>query len=235
MDQRNHPRKNSSLNDCLENGDNYILHIFDILARFRDSLVGLTTDIEEAFLMVSIKEEDRNMVRFLWFDNIQKDRPKIGQFRFNRLLFGLRLSPSIPGEPIAHHLGPNKQSEPEMAALLKRSLYVDNLITGTVNDKNNVEIGHKLKGIMADGGFHLRRWNTNSLKVMSENSNSERPLQDSIAQNKSQSDVTIEDNQSYVKTTTGMDSPSKEECAVVKVLGLNWNTVSDKLFFDFSS
>jgi len=34
--------------------------------------VGLTADIEKAFLMVSIKE-DRNMLRFLWFDNPEQE------------------------------------------------------------------------------------------------------------------------------------------------------------------
>ena len=48
-------------------------------------------------------------------------------------------------------------------------------------------------------------------------------------------DVTIEDDQSYAKTTTGSASPSTKDGFVVKVLGLNWNTVSDELFFDFSS
>lgn len=49
MDQRNHPRKDSSLNDCLDNSDNYIPHIFHIVARFQNSLVGLATDIERLF------------------------------------------------------------------------------------------------------------------------------------------------------------------------------------------
>ena len=51
-------REELSLNDCLEASDNYIPHIFDMLARFRSNSVGLTTDIEKAFLMVSIKEEE---------------------------------------------------------------------------------------------------------------------------------------------------------------------------------
>ena len=72
-----------SLNDCLETGDNYIPHIFDMLARFRNNPIGLTADIEKAFLMVSIKEKDRNMLHFLWFDNPEQDRPRIAQFRFN--------------------------------------------------------------------------------------------------------------------------------------------------------
>ena len=78
-----------SLNDCLGTGDNYIPHIFDMLASFRSNPAGLTADIKKAFLMVSIKEEDRNMLHFLWFDNLDRNRPKIAQFRFNRLLFGL--------------------------------------------------------------------------------------------------------------------------------------------------
>ena len=38
-----------------------------------------------------------------------------------------------------------------------------------------------------------------------------------------------------LKTTTGLDSPSTKDDFVVKVLGLNWNTLSDELFLDFSS
>ena len=107
------------LNDCLETGHNYIPHIFDMLASFRSYPVGLTVEIEKAFLMVSIKE-DRNTFRFLWFNNPDWDRPKIAQFRFNRLLFGLWPSPLVLGGTIAHHLSLYKQSEPDMAVLLEK-------------------------------------------------------------------------------------------------------------------
>ena len=51
-----------SPNNCLQTGDNYIPHLFDMLASFQSNPVGLMADIEKAFLMVSIKEEDRNML-----------------------------------------------------------------------------------------------------------------------------------------------------------------------------
>ena len=41
------------------------LCLFDILIRFRVHKVALTADIEKAFLNVSIKPEQRNMLRFL--------------------------------------------------------------------------------------------------------------------------------------------------------------------------
>ena len=40
-----------SLNDCLDTSDNYIPHISDMLASFRNNPVGLIADIEKAFLM----------------------------------------------------------------------------------------------------------------------------------------------------------------------------------------
>ena len=90
-----------------------------------------------------------------------------------------------------------------MAALLEKSLYVDDLLSGAVDEEKASEIYHKSKRIMADGGFSLRKWNSNSQNVMSEISKSERPQEDSITQRKAQPDVTIEDDQSYAKTTTG--------------------------------
>lgn len=103
------------------------------------------------------------------------------------------------------------------------------------DDEKALEIYHKSKRIMADGEFNLRKWNSNSQNVMSEISKSGRPPEDSITQRKAQPDVTIKDDQSYARTTTGSASSSTKDDFVVKVLGLNWNTVSDELLFDFSS
>ena len=55
-----------SLNDCLETGPNYTPQLFDTLVNFRWHKIGLTADIEKAFLMVGINETDRDMLRFLW-------------------------------------------------------------------------------------------------------------------------------------------------------------------------
>lgn len=58
-----------SLNDCLHTGPKLQQSIFDLL-QFRTHRVGLTADIEKAFLMIGIAEEDRDVLRFLWIDNI---------------------------------------------------------------------------------------------------------------------------------------------------------------------
>ena len=42
-------KEGRSLNDCLQIGDNYIPHIFDMLTKFRWNVIGLTADIEGGY------------------------------------------------------------------------------------------------------------------------------------------------------------------------------------------
>ena len=51
---------------------------------------------------------------------------------------------------------------------------VDDLLSGAGDDGKALEVYHKSKRIMGDGGFNLRKWNSNSPNVMSEISRSER-------------------------------------------------------------
>ena len=38
--------------------------------------------------MVSITPKDRDVLHFVWFDNIQSDNPESRVFRFKRVVFG---------------------------------------------------------------------------------------------------------------------------------------------------
>ena len=58
-----------SLNDCLQKGPQLTPLLFDIIVRFRSQLVALSADIEKALNQISI-EQDRNYLRFLWYDNV---------------------------------------------------------------------------------------------------------------------------------------------------------------------
>ena len=55
-----------SLNDCLPVGPNYIPQLVDVLARFRWNRIAISADIEKAFLVISVQESHRDMLRFLW-------------------------------------------------------------------------------------------------------------------------------------------------------------------------
>jgi len=93
-----------SLNNCLEKGPNGIPHLFDILLKFQSHPIGLTADIEKVFHQIVIEPKDKDALRFLWFDDINKDRPEIVQNQFCRLVFGLTPSPAILNKTIQYHL-----------------------------------------------------------------------------------------------------------------------------------
>ena len=71
--------------------------IFDNLLRFRSHGIAITADIEKAFLQVEIRESDRDALRFLWFENAAQSQMDIVQYRYKRLVFGLKPSPAILG------------------------------------------------------------------------------------------------------------------------------------------
>ena len=180
--------------------------------------------------MVGIQEDQRDFLRFLWFDDPSLENPKIIHLKFTRLIFGLRPSPAILGATIQHHLKLYKQSEPEMFQLLEQSFYVDDLSTGESNDEKTLVIYHRAKKLMAEGGFNLRKWKTNSLKL-------QRAIEsECVTKSICASSDNKEHYESYAKSNTlGLSANTLlDEDIFVKVLGINWNTPDDEIIFSFA-
>ena len=77
--------------DCLYPGPKLNQKILDI---------PLTADIEKAFLMIAVAEPDRDVLRFLWFDDVFLDEPAI----VARVVFGVSSSPFLLNATVQHHL-----------------------------------------------------------------------------------------------------------------------------------
>ena len=153
-----------SLNDCLDKGPNHTPLIFHILLRFRLFYVGLVADIEKAFHQISIEKSDRDMLRFLWFED-NEFKTDIVHYRFCRLPFGLRSSPAILNSVIQKHLSQYSGSYAHVAKLLAHSFYVDDFIGGAASVQEGEEIYEASRRIMSEGGFNLRKWHTNVLNL----------------------------------------------------------------------
>ena len=155
-----------SLNDALYSGPNLLPLLFDILIRFRVHKVALTADIEKAFLIVSIKPEQRNMLRFLWIDSIELDDPCIVVYRFCRLVFGFISSPFVLGTAGRHHMSKYVEVDLEFVLELLRSLYVDDYASGADSVDSSFGLFEKLKKVFKEGGFNMRKWCSNDMKLM---------------------------------------------------------------------
>ena len=218
-------QSNTSLNDRLEVGDNNMPLIFDTLIRFRVHKIAITADIEKAFLQVGIRGGDRDVLRFLWFDDVLKENPEIIQYRYCRLVFGLTCSPAILSETIHKHVSQFRESNPEIVNILMR-LYADDMSCGTDTVEEAINIYKTSKEILAQGGFNLRKWNSNSKAFLNEiKSDDSKPTSLDIKENK-----ISEDDQSYSQFAVG----NSNEVGSSKVLGVSWNSNQDTFCLDLS-
>ncbi|XP_065062963.1 uncharacterized protein LOC135689604 [Rhopilema esculentum] len=215
-----------SLNECLELGDNYMPPLFDTLLRFRSHAIAIIADIEKAFLQIEIDEKDRDALRFLWYDDISKPNPTVIQYKYCRLVFGLRPSPSILGATIKKHIAQYANRFPRVVKVLDR-LYADDLSCSTNSIDEALEIFHKSREILSEGGFNLRKFKTNDTALLHEI----KKVEAGNVSNGDNAKEIIQDDQSFAQQTIG--PPQRENNN--KVLGVNWESKKDELFFDLGS
>ena len=136
------------------------------MIQFRVHKVALTADIEKAFLDVSIKPEQRNMLRFLWIDSIESDDPCIVVYRFCRLVFELISSSFVLGATVRHHM--SKYVKEDLAFVLEvlQSLYVDDYASGTDSVDSAFCLFEWLKKFFKKRGFNMRKWCSNDMRLM---------------------------------------------------------------------
>eukprot|EP00795_Rhopilema_esculentum_P016014 gene16014-7350_t len=201
--------------------------VAEILVKFRLHRVALTSDIEKAFLMISIHNSDRDVLRFLWFTNIEETM-EIQEYRFCRVVFGVSCSPFLLNATLRRHIESYAAEEPEICNKLINSLYADDINSGSHTIEEAFELYEKSKRLMQKGGFNLRKWRSNSSEVM----NAIRQQESSDAVNCENTRMHREDDESFAKSTTG--KLTTEEASDAKVLGVPWNSETDVLSFKLS-
>ena len=113
-----------NLNDCLWTGPTLTADLLQVLLRFRLYPFACASDIEKAFLMVQLREDDRDYTRFHWFENPVDPNSDLIIFRFRVVLFRAKSSPFLFNAIIRKHLFLVANDKYD----LKEGLYVDNLI-----------------------------------------------------------------------------------------------------------
>ena len=153
-----------SLNKCLYKDPQLTPLVFDILIRFRSFAIALTSDIEKAFLQININENERDYLRFPWFDNVFSDSPKVVRNRFARVIFGVTSSPFLLNQTIRKHVQ-SYEFDIDFVNIVLNSLYVDDFTGGENDFDKALDLYKKLKIRFLERLFHLRKWRTNHPKL----------------------------------------------------------------------
>ena len=143
-----------SLNDCLVAGPQFLVDLCAILLRFRTHHYGLSTDIEKAFLHVTLKESDRDFTRFLWLSNPLDPTSEFWVYRFRRVLFSVVSSPFILFATLHYHL---QLYDTPLSNTIQSNLYVDNIVTGCKTESQAIQYFQDARAMMSSAGFNLRK------------------------------------------------------------------------------
>ncbi|GFT68058.1 integrase catalytic domain-containing protein [Trichonephila clavipes] len=168
FDASSHEDGQPSLNDCIWSGENLNPNIFHLIISFRLNTIAITADIERAFLQISLRDEDRDAVRFLFPDirSNQTDPYKFQVYRFKRVMFGVNVSPFLLSATIKRHIENYREQYPAATEMLDTCLYVDDVISGADDISQALKVSKDAETIMKNASMKLRKWNSNDQTLM---------------------------------------------------------------------
>ena len=205
-----------SLNDCLQGGQSRFTDLFSVLLRFRTHKFCVSADLEKAFLQVGIQEDDRDLLRFLFYEDIHAESPKLITFKFKRVCFGINSSMALLGSAIDAHFEKNREQNPSLIKSLEDGLYVDDVVTGAETKEEILKIHDEGRELFRKAGMNLRKWRTNLKEVRSdfEEENLAPPDEKFAAEDRGYAQTVLENPHS---------------CSQEKILGIPWNSDTDEL------
>ena len=153
-----------SLNEYLYKGPQLAPLVFDILLRFRAQVFALTTYIEKAFYQISVDNDDRDCLRFLWLDNISSDQPTVTRNWLAGITFGVTSSPFCLNSAFRKQVN-QYSDDPEFVNKTLKSFFVNIFISGDESVKKAFELFIRSPNRFKEGNFNWRKWKTNSAQL----------------------------------------------------------------------
>ena len=150
-----------SLNDVLMVGPTIQDDLFSLIIRYRFHNYVLIADIEKMYRQFLIREEDRKYQKILWWEN-----DKIKEYCLNTVTFGFAPSAFLATRCLQQLVEDEGHDFPLAAKILKRDLYVDNLITGASTCKQAREIYEQMNKLLGRAQLNMRQWASNEPRIL---------------------------------------------------------------------
>ena len=166
--------------------------------------------------MITVDEEDWDVLRFLWIEDIECETPRITVLCFTRVVFGVASSPFLQNATIQGY----QPDDPSFVAKFLNSIYVDDLTFGADSVDEAFELYTKSKDQLLEAGFNLRKFSSNSTDLLERIGQKEHHR--SEVSHKSERNTLQEENQSYARHTVGANQFQPLDGQ--RVLGLHWDS-----------
>ena len=153
----------TSLNDQLLVGPTVHPPLIDVLLRFRQHRIALTTDVSRMYRAVLLPDKQRDLHRFVWRQNPQDP---LKDYRMTRLTFGVSASSFAANMAVKQNAIDFTKEYPKAASIVPISFYVDDGLTGEDSEEKARELQNQLQALFARAGFLLRKWMSSEPDVL---------------------------------------------------------------------
>ena len=158
--------RGTSLNNQLMSGPDLTNQLVGALARFREEQVALIADVETMVHQVRVPEDQRSLLRFLWWKNGDIRNP-IKDHEMCMHLFGTILSPSCSNYSLKRVSVDNeKEFGIDAARTLRRNFYVDDMLNSSIEIDEAVDLIQRMRDICKAGGFNLTKFVSSKIEMM---------------------------------------------------------------------
>lgn len=149
--------------------------LFTLLIRFRTHQYIISADMEKIYRQVLINPDQRSLQKILWrYD----DKDHIQIYELNTLTYGTASAPFLATRCLAELGNQIEEQLPDIANIIRRDFYVDDLLTGTETIEQTVYIRKNIAQVLDTAGFKLRKWASNDSAILDD-----VPMQDRVLNN----------------------------------------------------
>ena len=155
-----------SLNKYLLQGPDLTNSLVGVLCRFRKELIAFMCDLEAMFHQFKVKEEDRDYLRFYWWENGDTTKSPV-QYRMTVHLFGAASSPGCSNFGLKKTAADNEcEFGSDAANFIRKDFYVDDGLKSVATVSEATSLIENTKSICARGGMRLHKFISNSKEVI---------------------------------------------------------------------
>ncbi|XP_034547118.1 uncharacterized protein LOC117818374 isoform X1 [Notolabrus celidotus] len=162
------------LNDVLLKGPDMNNSLLGVLLRFRKEPVAVMADVQKMFYCFTVREEHRDFLRFLWFEDNNPTK-QITEYRMKVHVFGNSPSPAVAiyglRKAALHAEG---EDGTEAKQFIMRNFYVDDALASFPTNDEAISVLKRTKDMLAESSIKLHKIASNSRVVMDAFSPEER-------------------------------------------------------------
>ena len=195
------------LNEHLLTGPDLINDLMGVLCRFREHPIAVMCDIEKMFHQFLVNEEDRDYLRFLWWEhgNITEE-PQ--EYRMKVHLFGAASSPGCANYGLKA-LAQQNQTEFSLASkFVQENFYIDDGLFSVETVEEAIKLVKETRELCTKGKLRLHKFVSNSREVLQT--------------------IPVSERAAVIREV----DLNKEDLPVERALGIRWCVESDSFNFE---